>query len=179
MGLMDNLRAQVDSLAQQANAGIAKLDNLPVQRKSDALLRSLGVAILADRTGRGHQGTSAEIERLITEITQHESQNNINLVQQAAQAAAQLQAQPPIGGVGAGSYQANSPSAAGPSPGVAGTMPGAGAGYGGYGAPSGPGPGSGSGSGFGGPPGPGVASGPGGSGETYVFPEPAPHRDQP
>jgi hypothetical protein len=170
LGLMDNLRAQVDSLAQQANAGIAKLDNLPVQRKSDALLRSLGVAVLADRTGRGHQGTSAEIERLITEITQHESQNNINVVQQAAQAAAQAQPGPQVGGMGAGSYQANSPS--GPSPNVAGTMPGAGAGYGGYGPPGG------SGSGFGGPPAPGVASGPGGSAETYVFPEPAPHRDQ-
>ena len=91
MGLMDKVRAQVDSLAQQANAGMAKLDNMPVQRKSDGLLRSLGVAVLADRTGRGNPGTSSEIDRLITEITQHESQNNIDVVQQAAQAAAQAQ----------------------------------------------------------------------------------------
>lgn len=149
MGLMDNLRAQVDSLAQQANAGIAKLDNLPVQRKSDALLRSLGVAVLAERTGRGNQGTGPEIDRLITEIIQHESQNNIDIVQQAvAQAQARSQMFP--GQVGPGPYVPNSPPPANPN--VAGSMPGAGAGYGGYGAPSG--------TGFTG------------------FGEPAPHQDQ-
>lgn len=153
---MDKVRAQVDSLAQQANAGMAKLDNLPVQRKSDALLRSLGVAVLAERTGRGSQGTSSEIDRLVTEITQHEQQNSIDLVQQAAEAAAQAQAPPQMGQMGQmgpGSYIPNSPPAANQN--VAGSMPGAGAGYGGYGAPSGPG------SGFGG------------------FPDPAPQRDQP
>jgi hypothetical protein len=151
MGLMDNLRAQVDSLAQQANAGMAKLDNLPVQRKSDALLRSLGIAVLAERTGRGNPGTSAEIDRLITEITQHEAQNNIDIVQQAAQAAAQSPARPPMGQMGTGPFIPSSPPPTNPN--VAGSMPGAGAGYAGYGTPSGPG--------FGG------------------FPEPAPHQDQP
>lgn len=138
MGLMDNLRAQVDSLAQQANAGIAKLDNLPVQRKSDALLRSLGIAVLAERTGRGNPGTSAEIDRLITEITQHEAQNNINVVQQAVQSPATA----PMGGqAGPGPYfpSAPPPPTPNPNPNVAGSMPGAGAGYGGYGTPSGPG----------------------------------------
>lgn len=139
MGLMDNLRAQVDSLAQQANAGIAKLDNLPVQRKSDALLRSLGIAVLAERTGRGNPGTSAEIDRLITEITQHEAQNNINIVQQAAQAQGGTQ----IGQAGPGPYFPSAPPPPtpnpNPNPNVAGSMPGAGAGYGGYGTPSGPG----------------------------------------
>lgn len=124
MGLMDSLKAQVDSLAQQANAGIAKLDNLPVQRKSDALLRSLGVAVLAERTGRGNAGTSAEVDRLVTEITQHEAQNRIDVVQQAAQAAAQAQPRAPMG---PGQYVGNSPPA--PNPNVAGTMPGAGADY--------------------------------------------------
>jgi|SRR5215472_450948 len=166
---MDRVKAQVDSLAQQANAGMAKLDNLPVQRKSDGLLRSLGVAVLADRTGRGNPETSAEIDRLITEITQHESQNNIDIVQQAAQAAAQAaqfrsqmgptgqgpmgqmgqgamgqmgpmgQGQMGQGQMGPGSYMPSSPPAANQN--VAGTMPGAGAGYGGYGAQTGPGPG--------------------------------------
>lgn len=139
MGLMDNLRAQVDSLAQQANAGIAKLDNLPVQRKSDALLRSLGLAVLAERTGRGNPGTSAEIDRLITEITQHESQNNIDIVQQAAQAAAQSPARPPAGQMGPGPYFPGSPPPPPMNQNVAGSMPGAGAGYAGYGTPTGPG----------------------------------------
>ena len=154
MGLMDKVKAQVDSLAQQANAGMAKLDNLPVQRKSDALLRSLGVALLAERTGRGSQGTNSEMDRLITEITQHEAQNGIDLVQQAAQAAAQAQARAQLGQgsyapgsypqgpanpgsypQGPGSYAQGAPPA--PNQNVAGSMPGAGAGYGGYGAPSG------------------------------------------
>jgi hypothetical protein len=184
---MDRVKAQVDSLAQQANAGMAKLDNMPVQRKSDALLRSLGVAVLADRTGRGNPGTSSEIDRLITEITQHESQNNIDLVQQAAQAAAQAQVRSQMfpagqgqmgpvgqgqmgpmgqGQMGPGSYMPSSPPAANQN--VAGSMPGAGAGYGGYGAQAGPGPGG------AGPGGPGAGgAGPGG------FAEPAPQQDQP
>src|SRR5215472_10771206 len=173
---MDNLRAQANSLAQQANAGIAKLDNLPVQRRSDALLRSLGVAVLADRTGRGNPGTGAEIDRLITEITQHEAQNGLNIVQQATQAAAQAQARSPMGPMGQmgqapGSYMPGSPPA--PSPNVAGSMPGAGAGYvagsmpgagAGYGASSGPD--------FGGP------GSPGGSGDPGAY-EPAGQQDQP
>src|SRR5215472_5126807 len=117
---MDNLKAQANALAQQANAGMAKLDNLPVQRKSDALLRSLGIAVLAERTGRGNPGTSSEIDRLITEITQHESQHNVDIVQQAAQAAAQPQARGQMGQMGPGSYIASSPSATNQN--VAGTM---------------------------------------------------------
>jgi hypothetical protein len=206
LGLMDRVKAQVDSLAQQANAGMAKLDNLPVQRKSDGLLRSLGVAVLADRTGRGNPGSSAEIDRLITEITQHESQNNIDIVQQAAQAAAQAaqfrsqmgpmgQGQVGQGGMGPmgqgqgqmgpGSYMPSSPPAANQN--VAGTMPGAGAGYGGYGAPTGPGPGgpggpTGSSAAPGGYPGAqgGLADAPGGfpAGQGG-FPKPEPQQDQP
>lgn len=153
MGLMDKVKAQVDSLAQQANAGMAKLDNMPVQRKSDALLRSLGIAVLAERTGRGNPETSAEIERLISEITTHEAQSGINIVQQAAQAAAQAQARGQMGQPGPGAYIASSPSATNPN--VGGTMPGPGAGYGGYGTPSGPSFGQ---------TGPGPGPGPGGPG---------------
>src|SRR5579859_6988687 len=93
MGLMDRVKAQANSLAQQANAGITKLE--PVNRKSDVLLRSLAVAVLADRTGRGNDGTQAEIERLITEIKQHEAQHNIDIIRQTAeteQAAAEAKA---------------------------------------------------------------------------------------
>ena len=120
------------------------IDNLPVQRKSDALLRSLGVAVLAERTGRGNPGTSAEIDRLITEITQHEAQNNINIVQQAAQAPTTAP-MAPTGQMGPGPYIPNSPPPTPTNPNVAGSMPGAGAGYAGYGTPSEP-----SGPGFGG-----------------------------
>jgi len=89
---MDNLKASANQMVQQANAGVAKLDNLPVNRRSDQLLRSLGVAVLAERTGRGNPGTGAEIDKLIAEIQQHEAQHNLNIVQQAAQAAVQAAA---------------------------------------------------------------------------------------
>ena len=93
MGLMDRVKAQANSLAQQANAGLTKLE--PVNRKSDTLLRSLAVAVLADRTGRGNDDTQAEIDRLITELKQHEAQHNVDIVRQTAdteQAAADAKA---------------------------------------------------------------------------------------
>jgi hypothetical protein len=91
MGLMDRVKAQATSLAQQANQGMAKLDNLPAQRRADALLRSLGVAVLAERTGRASGDTEAQISRILADIAQHEQQYNVNLVQQAEQAQAQAQ----------------------------------------------------------------------------------------
>ncbi len=89
MGLMDRVKAQASNLAQQANQGMARLDNLPAQRRADALLRSLGVAVLAERTGRASADTPTQITQLLADIAQHEQQYNVNLVQQAAQAQAQ------------------------------------------------------------------------------------------
>jgi len=89
MGLMDKVKAQASSLAQQANQGMAKLDNLPAQRRADALLRSLGVAVLAQRTGRATGDTEAQVTQILSDIAQHEQQHNVDLVQQAAQAQAQ------------------------------------------------------------------------------------------
>jgi hypothetical protein len=91
MGLMDKAKAQMSNLAQSANAGMARLDAMPVQRRADALLRSLGIAVLAERTGRSTPETQAQITQLLADLAQHEAQNNVNLVQQAAQA--QMQAQ--------------------------------------------------------------------------------------
>src|SRR5215470_16971268 len=91
VGLMDRVKAQATSLAQQANQGMAKLDNLPAQRRADALLRSLGVAVLAERTGRASGDTEAQISRILADIAQHEQQYTVNLVQQAEQAQAQQQ----------------------------------------------------------------------------------------
>src|SRR6266571_361865 len=89
MGLMDRVKAQASNLAQQANQGMARLDNLPAQRRADALLRSLGVAVLAERTGRASADTPTQITQILADIAQHEQQYNVNLVQQAAQAQAQ------------------------------------------------------------------------------------------
>lgn len=191
MGLMDRVKAQVDSLAQQANAGVAKLDNLPVQRRSDSLLRSLGIAVLAQRTGRGNPRTSAEIDRLISEITEHERLNNIDVVRQAS-AWATGQGSSPMGPPGPGQMapgpgpMAPGPMGLGPRPdfpspppanqNVAGSMPGAGAGYGGYGAPGAPGPGGpppGA-PGAGGPPRPGAQAQPFAPPPSFPPPQPYP-----
>ncbi len=87
MGLMDRVKQQASSLAQQANQSMAKLDNLPAQRRADSLLRSLGVAVLADKTGRATADTEAQITQILADIAQHEQQYNVDLVQQAAQTA--------------------------------------------------------------------------------------------
>ncbi|HVB44735.1 MAG TPA: hypothetical protein VNF47_18815 [Streptosporangiaceae bacterium] len=111
MGLMDKVKAQANSLAQSANAGMAKLDALPAQRRADALLRGLGLAVLAERTGRATGDTEAQINQLLAEIAQHEAQNNVNLVQQAA---AQAQAQAQQMQTGPGEFLTSSPTATDP-----------------------------------------------------------------
>ena len=109
MGLMDRVKQQASTLAQQANQGMAKLDSLPAQRRADALLRSLGVAVLAERTGRANGDTEAQISQILADIAQHEQQYNVNLVQQAAQAQAQAQAQQPQWQQGPGEFLTSAP----------------------------------------------------------------------
>ena len=96
MGLMDRVKQQASALAQQANESMSKLDNLPAQRRADALLRSLGVAVLAGKTGRATGDSEEQIAKILADIAQHEQQYNVDLVQQAAAQAAQAaQAQQP------------------------------------------------------------------------------------
>jgi hypothetical protein len=84
MGLMDRVKQQANALAQQANQSMAKLDNLPAQRRAESLLRSLGVAVLAEKTGRATGDSEQQITRILADIEQHERQYNVDLVQQAA-----------------------------------------------------------------------------------------------
>jgi hypothetical protein len=84
MGLMDRVKQQANALAQQANQSMAKLDNLPAQRRADSLLRSLGVAVLAQKTGRATGDSEEQITKILADIEQHERQYNVDLVQQAA-----------------------------------------------------------------------------------------------
>src|SRR5260370_40082057 len=107
VGRMDRGKQQASSLAQQANQGMARLDNMPAQRRADALLRSLGVAVLAERAGRAAGDTEAQISQILADIAQHEQQYNVNLVQQAAQA--QAQAQQPQWQQGPGEFLTSAP----------------------------------------------------------------------
>jgi len=110
MGLMDKVKAQAGVLAQKtqetANAAQAKIDSAQASRKADGMLRHLGLAYLAERTGRATPETAANIDKLLAELAQHESQHNVNLVQQATQAQ-QMQ-------TGPGEYISSSPTAMDP-----------------------------------------------------------------
>jgi hypothetical protein len=70
MALLDKMKEQAAQAAQKAQqaaqAGQAKLDETQAKRKEDSLLRDLGAAVYAERTGGGSSG---EVDRLVAEIT--------------------------------------------------------------------------------------------------------------
>jgi hypothetical protein len=86
MGLMDKVKAQANQLAQKtqeaAQEGKAKLDQAQANRRGDALLRQLGAAVYAERTGRATAESQAKIEELIGVISAHERENGLNLTSQ-------------------------------------------------------------------------------------------------
>ena len=79
MGLMDKVKAQATQVAQKAQEagkeGKAKLDAAQGKKRGDALLRDLGAAFYAEKTGKGTATTSAEIERLLAELRAHEAEH--------------------------------------------------------------------------------------------------------
>ena len=79
MGLMDKVKAQATQVAQKAQEagkeGKAKLDAAQQKKKGDALLRDLGAAFYAEKTGKGSGETAAEIERLLAELRAHEAEH--------------------------------------------------------------------------------------------------------
>jgi len=83
MGLMDKVKAQATQLAQQtkeaAEQGKAKLDQAQASRRGDAMLRQLGVAVFAERTGRGTPDSQTKIDQLINDISAYERENGLNL----------------------------------------------------------------------------------------------------
>jgi hypothetical protein len=87
MGLMDKVKAQASQLAQKtqeaAQEGKAKLDQAQANRRGDALLRQLGAAVYAERTGRGTADSQSKIDKLISDISAHERENGLNLADQA------------------------------------------------------------------------------------------------
>jgi hypothetical protein len=111
MGLMDKVKAQATQLAQKtqdaANTGMAKFDSAQTARRYDPMLKSLGLAVLADRTGRGGPDSAAQVDQLIASLTQFEAQNNINIVDHARAAQAQAQAQPAQ--MGGGDFLSSAP----------------------------------------------------------------------
>jgi hypothetical protein len=76
MGLMDRVKAQATELAQQ---GKAKYDQVQATRRADAMLRNLGALVYQERTGRGVPDSQAQIDKLVADLSAHESANGINL----------------------------------------------------------------------------------------------------
>lgn len=85
MGLMDKVKAQATQLAQKtqeaAQEGKARLDQAQAGRRGDVLLRQLGVAVFAERTGRGTADSQATIDQLVSAISAHEREHGLNLTE--------------------------------------------------------------------------------------------------
>ena len=79
MGLMDKVKAQATQVAQKAQEGVkagqAKLEQSQSGKRSNALLRDLGAAVYAEKTGKGTPETAAEIERIVAELRSHEEEH--------------------------------------------------------------------------------------------------------
>jgi hypothetical protein len=120
MGLMDKVKAQATVLAQKtqetARDSKAKFDQAQAKRRADAMLRNLGAAVYAERTGRATPGTPAEIDKLVADISAHESEHGISL-------AAETTEQPPAGPTATGQPQAGPTGADQPQDGPTGTGP--------------------------------------------------------
>jgi 4-aminobutyrate aminotransferase-like enzyme len=80
MTLLDKLKTQEGNLAQRAqeagDAGRAMLDQAEAKLKSHGLLRDLGAAVYAERSGDGSPENSREIDRLVGEIANHKAKNS-------------------------------------------------------------------------------------------------------
>ena len=79
MGLLDKVKqtaATATEAAKDAAAkGQAKIDEAQAKKSADGLLRDLGAAYYATKTGRSTPSTDSEIERLVAALQTHESEH--------------------------------------------------------------------------------------------------------
>ncbi len=79
MGLLDKVKdkaTQATEMAKDAAAkGQAKLDESQAKKAADAMLRDLGAAYYATKTGRATPTTEGDTQRLVTALQQHESEH--------------------------------------------------------------------------------------------------------
>ncbi len=77
MPFMDKVKAGAAQAAHKAQeaakAGQAKIDQVQAKREQDAMFRDLGAAVYAQRSGTGNADTSAEIDRLVATLHDHEA----------------------------------------------------------------------------------------------------------
>jgi hypothetical protein len=92
MGLLDKVKAQATAATElakdAAQKGQAKLDEVQAKKGADGMLRDLGAAYYATKTGRATPSTEADIARLVTALQTHESQHgSLTLAPESAAAA--------------------------------------------------------------------------------------------
>jgi len=92
MGLLDKVKAQATvatAMAKDAaQKGQAKLDEVQSKKAADGMLRDLGAAFYATKTGRATPSTDAEIDRLVTALQTYESEHGaLTLAPESAAAA--------------------------------------------------------------------------------------------
>ncbi len=79
MGLLDKVKATAATAtvaAKDAAAkGQAKLDEAQAKKAADGMLRDLGAAFYATKTGRATPTTEADIDRLVASLQTHESEH--------------------------------------------------------------------------------------------------------
>ncbi|HTU40012.1 MAG TPA: hypothetical protein VMF35_18600, partial [Acidimicrobiales bacterium] len=79
MGLLDKVKATAATATEAAKdaaaKGQAKLDEAQAKKAADGMLRDLGAAYYATKTGRSTPATDGEIDRLVAALQEHESQH--------------------------------------------------------------------------------------------------------
>jgi hypothetical protein len=79
MGFLDKVKegaAQATAVAKDAaQKGQAKLDTIQTKKAADSLLRDLGAAAYGEKTGRAPANNSAEIDRILAALEEHERVN--------------------------------------------------------------------------------------------------------
>ena len=119
MGLLDKVKdkaAQATEMAKDAaQKGQAKLDEVQSKKGADGMLRDLGAAVYATKTGRSTPSTDADIDRLVSALQTHESEHGpLTLAPESAAAAPTATATAPPTAAAAGSPPPPPPAAANP-----------------------------------------------------------------
>ena len=79
MGLLDKVKAQATAATEMAKdaaaKGQAKMNEAQAKKAADGMLRDLGAAYYATKTGRATPATDDEIATLVTTLQAHESEH--------------------------------------------------------------------------------------------------------
>jgi hypothetical protein len=100
MGLLDKVKAQATAATElakdAAQKGQAKLNEVQSNKSADGMLRDLGAAFYATKTGRSTPSTDADMVRLVTALQTHETEHGpITLAPESAAAAPTAAPAPP------------------------------------------------------------------------------------